>query len=86
MLEEFEFFLFEFFFGLNPDRRIVGSAILDEVPDDPGQLVYHGIDGFWGSESSFPAAETIAEPLVQLPASVTFNLSQLGVNMPGQTQ
>jgi len=47
-LEEFESFLFEFFFGLSPNGRVARDPVLDEVPDNAGEFVGHGGDGLKG--------------------------------------
>ena len=70
MLEVFESFLFEFFFGLSPDGRVVRDPILDEVPDNAGQFVGHGSDGFWGAQASFPATETVAQIIFAVPEAL----------------
>lgn len=70
LLQTFDFFLFEFGFGLLPNRGIVRAAIFNEMPDDSGQLMGHGGDGFGGSQASFPAAETIAQIILAVPETL----------------
>ena len=70
MLEEFESFLFKFFLCLGPDGGIVRRAILDEVPDNAGEFVGHGGDGFGGAQASFPAAETVAQIVLGVPEAL----------------
>ena len=48
MLEAFDFFLFEFFFGFSPDGRSIRLTIFDEVPEDAGEFVGHSRHGLGG--------------------------------------
>ena len=41
MLEAFDFFLVEFFFGFSPDGRSTRLPIFDKVPEDAGEFVGH---------------------------------------------
>ena len=67
MLEEFESFLFEFFFGLSPNGRVARDPVLDEVPDNAGEFAGHGGDGLGGAQASSPAAEAVAHRIFAVP-------------------
>ncbi|MEO6181559.1 MAG: hypothetical protein ABIP76_00310, partial [Verrucomicrobiota bacterium] len=51
----------QFFFGGRLDGGVVGLVELDHVPDNPGQFMGHGGDGFGCSQPRFPAPEAVAD-------------------------
>jgi len=60
----------EFFFGNGPNGRVVGHLEADQVPKDAGEFVGHGGDGFWRSQSCFPAAEAIPQIIFGAPEAL----------------
>ncbi len=70
MLEAPDTFSLKFFLGFGPDGGIVRGALLDEVPDDSGQFLGHGGDGFGGSQPGFPATEALAQIIIAAPQAL----------------
>ena len=55
---------------MRPYGRIIGLTESDQVPEDAGQFVGHGGDGFGRAESSFPAAKAISEVVFAVPEAL----------------
>jgi len=69
-VEAIDFLLTEFFFCFGPDRGVVRHLEADQVPEDAGEFVSHGGDGFRGTQSGFPAAETISQIILGAPEAL----------------
>ena len=70
MLEALDFLLAEFFFCGSPDGGVVGLLVFEEVPEDAGQLVGHGGNGFGRAQACFPSAEALTQVIVAAPQTL----------------